>query len=212
MGESFQTLRGSSIRLSSRRVCSSRLTLRKYLIRMIPSSTTAFSTSGIDLQEALGLRGGAVAHHELDAGAVVPAAVEDHDLAGRREPRDVALDVHLRADPRVRRRECDVLEDARARPLRDPPDRASLARGVHALEHDQHPGAGVLDPLLHRHELALQDPHVALVLLPLHLPGSACPRPCASIVLMLPVVRLIRLGLAHLRYPHCFGNRSTRRS
>ena len=39
------------------------------------------------LQEPLGLLGRAEAHHPLDARAVVPAAVEDHDLAGRREVR-----------------------------------------------------------------------------------------------------------------------------
>jgi hypothetical protein len=36
------------------------------------------------------------AHHRLHAGPVVPAAVEDHDLAGGREVGEVALDVHLR--------------------------------------------------------------------------------------------------------------------
>ena len=46
MGDSFQILRGSSIRLSSRRACSSTLTLSQYLIRMIPESTIAFSTAG----------------------------------------------------------------------------------------------------------------------------------------------------------------------
>ena len=37
------------------------------------------------LEEPLVLLVGAEPHHVLDAGAVVPAAVEDHDLAGRRE-------------------------------------------------------------------------------------------------------------------------------
>jgi hypothetical protein len=38
----------------------------------------------------------AEAHHIFDAGAVVPAAVEDHDLAGGRKVLHVALHVHLR--------------------------------------------------------------------------------------------------------------------
>ena len=158
------------------------------------------------LEEPLGLRRGAVAHHELDTGAVVPAAVEDHDLARRRELRDVALDVHLRADPRVRGGQRDVLEDAGARPLRDPPDRAALAGGVHALEHDEDPGAGRLDPLLHRHELALEDPHLPLVLLPLHLPGRLRGGIGGLAALVFLLVRL-----AHLSSPSvCRRGRSYR--
>src|SRR3546814_14655663 len=41
------------------------------------------------LQERLDLCVGREAHHLLDAGAVVPAAVEQHDLAGRSEERRV---------------------------------------------------------------------------------------------------------------------------
>ena len=105
MSESFQTLRGSSMRLSSRRVCSSGPTSSQYLIRMMPESTIAFSTAGRDLEEPSGLLGRAEAHHPLDPGTVVPAAVEDDDLAGRREVRDVALDVHLRLLALGRRRQ-----------------------------------------------------------------------------------------------------------
>ena len=56
-----------------------------------------FSNCGADLQEAVVLLGGAETHHVLDAGAVVPAAIEDHDLAGGREMLHVPLDVHLRS-------------------------------------------------------------------------------------------------------------------
>jgi hypothetical protein len=122
-------------------------------------------------EEPSGVFRRAIAHDGLDAGPVVPAAVEDHDLPRRREMRHVALDVHLRLDPRIRCGQGDVLEDPRTRSFGDPPDRASFARAVHALEHDADPGAGGLDPLLHRHELALEDPHLPLVLLPLHLAG-----------------------------------------
>ena len=41
------------------------------------------------------LGGRAVAHHVLDAGAVVPGAVEQHDLAAGRQVLDVALEVPL---------------------------------------------------------------------------------------------------------------------
>jgi hypothetical protein len=65
-------------------------------------------------QHALELRHGAEellvfvrraeAHDVLDAGAVVPAAVEQHDLACCRQVRHVALEVPLRALAIVRRR------------------------------------------------------------------------------------------------------------
>ena len=84
----------------------------------------------------LGLLLGAEPHHPLDAGAVVPTAVEDHDLAGGREVRQVALDVHLRLLALGRRRQRHDAEHARADPLGDRLDRAALAGGVPALEHD----------------------------------------------------------------------------
>ena len=97
MPDSFQTLRGSSIRLCRRRVCSSGLTSSQYLMQQDPGVDHRV-LDGRDLLEEPGrLLLGAEPHHTLDAGAVVPAAVEDDDLAGGREVRDVALDVHLRA-------------------------------------------------------------------------------------------------------------------
>ncbi len=81
----------------------------------------------------------------------------------------VTLDVHLRLLTLARRRQRDVFEHTRARALGDPPDRAALARGIQTLEHDAHLGAGRFDPLLHRHQLALQDFHLGLVLGALHL-------------------------------------------
>jgi hypothetical protein len=74
-------LRPSSKRDFRRRVCSSGLTSSQYLRRMIPESTIAFSTAGAMRRKPIGLLGSAKAHHALDAGAVVPAAIEDHDLA-----------------------------------------------------------------------------------------------------------------------------------
>jgi hypothetical protein len=47
MSVSFQSLRGSLIRLANRRVCCSGQTSSQYLSRMMPESIIAFSTSGI---------------------------------------------------------------------------------------------------------------------------------------------------------------------
>ena len=58
-----------------------------------------------------------------------------------------------------------------------PLDRAPLPGRVPALEHDADPGPGRLDPLLHGHELAVQDPHLPLILLALHLRKRATPAP-----------------------------------
>src|SRR5690242_13767816 len=49
------------------------------------------------VEEVLRLVDGAETHHPLDARAVVPAAVEQHDLTLRGEMLDVALEIPLRA-------------------------------------------------------------------------------------------------------------------
>src|SRR6266567_740641 len=122
-------------------------------------------------EEPLGFLRRAEAHHRLDAGPVVPAAVEDHDLAGGREVLDVPLDVHLRLFPLGGGGQGHDPEYARADPLGDPLDRASLPGGVPALEHDADLRSRVLHPLLHGDQLTVQDPHLAFVLLALHLRG-----------------------------------------
>src|SRR6185369_15021040 len=88
------------------------------------------------LQELLRLLVRAEAHHPLDAGAVVPAAVEDHDLARRREVRQVALDIHLALFTLGRSGQRDYAEHARAHALGDGLDRAALAGAVASFEHD----------------------------------------------------------------------------
>ena len=85
---------------------------------------------------------------------------------------DVALDVHLRLLALGRRGQRDDAEHARAHPLGDRLDRAALAGGVAALEHDADLGARRLDPLLHRDQLAVQRAQLGLVLLALHLAAS----------------------------------------
>lgn len=90
MGDSFQVLRGSLIRLSSRRVCCSSLTSSQSFKRMIPELTIVCSTSG----------------------AVVPIAVEDYDFADRREVGEVALGIHLRLFAIIGGRKDDDTEGA----------------------------------------------------------------------------------------------------
>jgi hypothetical protein len=123
------------------------------------------------LEEPLGLLRLAEAHHPLHARAVVPAAVEDHDLAGGRKVREVPLDVHLGLLSLGRGGQGDDPEHPRAHPLGDPLDRASLPGGVPTLEHDTELGPRRLDPLLHGHELAVQAPQLPLVVLALQLGG-----------------------------------------
>src|SRR5438128_361720 len=76
----------------------------------------------------------AEAHHALDAGAVVPAAVEQHDLAAGRQMRHIALEIPLRALALARRRKCCDPADARIEALGDALDDAAFAGGIAALE------------------------------------------------------------------------------
>ena len=124
------------MRASNRRCCSSWPTSSQNLIRMMPDLTMWLSNSGQSLDELLVLLLRAEAHHVLDAGAVVPAAVEDDDLAGGREVLHVALHVELRLLPVGRGRQGDQPEDARADALRDRLDGPAFAGGVASLEHD----------------------------------------------------------------------------
>ncbi len=146
MSDSFQILRGSSMRLSSRRVCSSGLTSSQYLMSWMPDSTIAFSTAGYLLEEPFGLLVGAEPHDSLDAGAVVPTAVEDHDLTRGGEVRDVALHVHLRLLAFGGCGQRDDTEHAWADALGDRLDRATLPCRVAALEHHADLRAGLASP------------------------------------------------------------------
>src|SRR5262249_31610525 len=115
---------------------------------------------GAAFQEALVLLVGGEAHHALDAGAVVPAAVEDQDLAGRGEVRQVALHVELGLLAVGRGGQRHHAEDARADALGEGLDRAALAGRVAALEEDDDAQALVLDPGLEVAELRLELPEL----------------------------------------------------
>ncbi len=103
---------------------------------------------GTKLEEALVLRGVDEAHHIFDAGAIVPATVEDHDFAAGGKARNVALDIHLALFAVARRRQRHDAEDARADALGDRLDRAALAGRVAALEYDDDPRFVRFDPVL----------------------------------------------------------------
>src|ERR1700751_2107280 len=60
-----------------------------------PSIHDVFLELGADLEKLPILFFSAKAHHVLDAGAVVPAPVEDHDFTCGRKMLHVALNIHL---------------------------------------------------------------------------------------------------------------------
>jgi len=98
----------------------------------------------------------AKAHDPLDAGPVVPGAVEKDDFAARRQVVDVTLEIPLAAFRLGRFLE---RHDARApgvQVLHETLDGAALAGGVTALEqrHDALPR--FLDPALHLQEFDLE--------------------------------------------------------
>ena len=92
----------------------------------------------------------------LHQGAVVPAAVEDSDLASRRHFLKVTLNVQLRLLPFRWGRQGDMAEDAGADALHDAMNHSSLARSVTAFEHNHDLGARCRNPFLHFDQLGLE--------------------------------------------------------
>ena len=144
------------MRPRKRRCCSSSVIENQYLSRLDAGAHQHAFELGHRAEELLVLLVGAEAHHVLDAGAVVPAAIEQHDLAGRRQVRHVALEVPLRALAVVGRGQRHHAADARVEPLRDALDGATLAGRVAALEQDDHLLPGGRHPVLQLDQLALQ--------------------------------------------------------
>ena len=125
-----------------------------------------FFQLGTQFEEAGVLLLRAKAHHVFDAEAVIPTAVEDDDLARRREVRHVTLHIHLRLLAIGRRRQRDGAKHAGADPFGQGANGAAFARGVAALEDDDHAQALVFDPLLKMAQFRLklsQLLHVILV-------------------------------------------------
>ena len=101
------------MRASSCPVCSSGLTSSQYLIRMMPDFDKGLFDFRRHFEKALDCVHRAEFHDPLDAGAVVPATIEDDDLASGRQMPHVALDVHLRLFAFGRRGQRDHTIDAR---------------------------------------------------------------------------------------------------
>ena len=134
---------------------------------------------------------GAEPHDPLDAGAVVPAAVEQRHLAGGREVRDVALEVVLAAFALGGGRQGHHAHHAWAETGRDALDDAALACGVAALEDDHDLEAPLLDPLLELDQLELELAEGLLEHLALHRTGC----------LGRPIARVGRRGVLRLAAP-----------
>jgi len=106
---------------------------------------------GNGMEEFLVLFFRAESHHPLDAGAVVPAAVEQDDFSTGRQMRHVALKIPLGALALAgSRQRCDPA-DPRIEALRDPLDDPALSRRVAALEEDHDLQLVVHDPVLQFH-------------------------------------------------------------
>src|SRR5262245_29555143 len=108
------------------------------------------------MEELLVLFFRAESHHPLDAGAVVPAAVEQDDFPASGKMRHVALKIPPAAFALARSRQRRDPADPRIEPLRDPLDDPSLSRRVAALEEDHDLELPLHDPVLELHQLALQ--------------------------------------------------------
>ncbi len=117
-------------------------------------------------EKLLGLLVRAEFHHSLDASAVVPTAIKDDDFTGRREMRDVSLDVHLAPLALGRSGQRDHSEDPWAHAFGEGLDRATFSSTIPALEHDADLESLSNDPLLHGDQLDMESLKFLLVLLP----------------------------------------------
>ena len=75
------------------------LLLRRDLQPVLEQNNARFDHAALHhrraVEKLLHLLRGAKAHHPFDAGAVVPAAIENHNLASRRKVLDIALKIEL---------------------------------------------------------------------------------------------------------------------
>jgi hypothetical protein len=124
--------------------------------------------------EELGvLRLAAEAHRRLDHGAVVPAAIEQHELPGGRQMGHVTLEIPLCALAIIRLGQGDHAVAAGVQLIGDRLDRAALAGRVAAFEDHQQAPAALAQPALHPGQLDLQRFQLLLVGLALHRAISA---------------------------------------
>src|SRR5271168_3895411 len=102
------------------------------------------------------LRFFAKAHHVLHAGAVVPTAIKDHDLARGWKMPHIALEVHLTLLSIGWGRERNHAKYARAHALSDCLDGAAFAGAVATLKDDNDALAVVFHPFLKSAEFGLK--------------------------------------------------------
>jgi hypothetical protein len=138
----------------------------------MPSSTSSFSNTGAAARKAFDSSAAGVAHHALDAGAVVPRAVEQHDVTCGREVRDVALEVPLPALGLGRLGQRDEVALAWIEVLADRVDRPALAGAVAPFEQHHDARAGDARPAREADQLALHGPERGLVVLAVELAHS----------------------------------------
>ena len=131
-------------------------------------------------EEGVGLILAAITHHFFDPGTVVPAAVEQGDLALRREMLGVTLEIPLPLLALRRSGQSDHLALARVQGAREHIDRPALARSVASLEDDHHALAGFLDPARRVAQFLGQRVERGLILLPAEDRGAAHLRTGAS--------------------------------
>ena len=98
---------------------------------------------------------------------VIPESM--NDFPGGREMLDIALEVDLRALPLSRRGQGDEPERARADGFDNAFEDAAFAGCIPALEEDNNPCAGMLDPVLHLDRLGTQLSHLCFILCSLEL-------------------------------------------
>ena len=157
MGLSFQRLVGSSMRAWNRRSCSSSLTENQYFTRMDARAHQHPLELRAGAQELLVLVLRAEAHHPLDARPVVPAPVEEDDLARGGQVRGRSAGSTTGSSrARVGAARATTRQTRGFMALGDALDDAALARGIAALEDHDDFEAGVLDPFLELHQLHVQ--------------------------------------------------------
>ena len=91
---------------------------------------------------------GTKTHDALDAGAVVPAAVEQHNFTSGRQMRHITLEIPLGAFAIVRRGQGGDAANTRVQALRDAFDDATFAGCIPAFKQNHHPVPGGNHPIL----------------------------------------------------------------
>ena len=157
------------MRASKRSFCSSLADLEPELEQPDAAVDDEILDCGTELEKAAVLGLAAESHDVFDAGPVVPAPIEDHDLAGGGKMRHVALEKHLRFFAVRRRRQGHDAKYARAHPLGDRLDGAALSGRISSLEDDDDALSGLPNPVLELAKPDLKLAQFALIILALEL-------------------------------------------